>query len=382
MQTFFSLIGYMVLVKDIWTPVGLFLCPALKSYVSERLGDDATSDQITNHAGRFVLFFFLLVTSPLLIKRDLHSLRHSCYIGFCSLLLLTIALVASAYTQNVVLNPEMLQEVKWISWNFSDWVFAFPIIGLSFVCSYNVLGIHCALVNPTRKRVRFVLTSATIICFCCFWIVGVSGYLSAYTNTQGNIFLNFPLSDKTMILGRLGYGVTIVLALPVVLLPCREVFVSFPEQMQKLMQKQQYPTKPSQLCIDEETPLASNEVSNDVKNYSQTPPTVKPALAHSQVPEGMKNVTSKVERILHNISTIVIVGLAYIGAVGVPGVAIVWSIIGSSFAILLAFTFPAFSYIMIRSHTGCTDKIIGSWALLIFSVVAAIVCTNQTIRNL
>ena len=49
-----------------------------------------------------ILLLILLVVSPLLLKTDLYALRHTCYVGFCSLIFLLAAVVNQAYTLNVV----------------------------------------------------------------------------------------------------------------------------------------------------------------------------------------------------------------------------------------------------------------------------------------
>ena len=61
-----------------------------------------------------------------------------------------------------------------------------------------------------------------------FYVVGLSGYLYAYEDTKDNILLNFPLSFTNVVIGRLGYGFTLMFGLPLVFLPCREALLSIP----------------------------------------------------------------------------------------------------------------------------------------------------------
>ena len=165
-QLSFMLVAYMVLAQDIWTPVVLSLSPKFESLILHKLGDGATQQTVVKEAGHYVLIFILLLVSPLLFKKDLYALRHACYVGFGSLVVLTLSLVYKTYEKNIILNPELFsQEVKWWSWNVGDWIFAFPIVGLSFLCSYNMLSVQGALIEPTRKRVKTVLFGSHLLCF-------------------------------------------------------------------------------------------------------------------------------------------------------------------------------------------------------------------------
>jgi amino acid permease len=54
------------------------------------------------------------------------------------------------------------------------------------------------------------------------------------------------------------------------------------------------------------------------------------------------------EYLVHILSTIMLVGVAYVAAVAVPGAATVWSICGSSMVMLISFIIPAACYLKIR----------------------------------
>jgi hypothetical protein len=85
------------------------------------------------------------------------------------------------------------------------------------------------------------------------------------------------------------------------------------------------------------------------------------------------------ERITHFGSTVAVVGFCYIAAISVPGVGFVWSLIGSSMAILIAFVVPAACYLKIRVHKRMNPRSILAWALLLISCVAAPICTQQAL---
>ena len=227
----FVIVAYMVLVKDIWTPLILYLLPTLKEWCEEQWGPsssnsfDANSftdtsinmnanvntntntgggqqyeddDPTLTIASNVFLLGFIVLSLPLLLKRNLHALRHTCYVGFASLILLIIAIVRRSYQVNCVddhLNVNVYDststsrangsvdvnvnvnvnaddhpyeyfqnKIKWYSNDINDVIYAFPIIALSFFSIYNVLSVHSSLINPTRERVKFVLDGTIAIC--------------------------------------------------------------------------------------------------------------------------------------------------------------------------------------------------------------------------
>jgi len=220
------MVAFMVLVKDIWTPLIIHAVPALKTYCIDVWNVDPDVSSIPSDV---FLVIVIVLSLPLLFQKDLHALRHTCYVGFASLILLIVAISGKAYEVNFVTDVGIFQKkVKWMTDDINDIIFAFPIIALSFFSIYNVLSVHSSLVNPTRERVKFVLDSTIWICLILFYIVGLCGYLYAYEETKDNILLNFPLDYKMVAIGRLGFGFTLMFGLPLVFLPCREALLSIP----------------------------------------------------------------------------------------------------------------------------------------------------------
>ena len=106
--------------------------------------------------------------------------------------------------------------------NFTDVLFAFPIITLNLLSSFNVASLCTAIIDPTRKHTRFAIDSAVIACFTLMQMFGVAGYLCESSSVRGNVLLNFLFDDHLVVTVRIGCGIAIALALPVVLLPCKE----------------------------------------------------------------------------------------------------------------------------------------------------------------
>jgi hypothetical protein len=161
--------------------------------------------------------------------------------------------------------------------------------------------------------------------------------------------------------------------MPLAMLPCREALLSLPEQWRNRVAS-------AKMKAVDECPLVINGV-----NFDEEMPLLTKSIA--QYDDGQSTTTSDLtldpptlaDYVTHVGSTFLIVGVAYVGAVVVPGVAIVWSICGSFMAILIAFFIPSACYLKIRHKQGFTLQSIGAACLLVFSGVACIVCTAQTI---
>jgi amino acid permease len=378
------LVAYMVLLKGIWTPMILSLAVSLN--IIKGFDEEHFDEQ--SNALLLVLLFCLF---PLLLKRDLYALRYTCYVGFCSLVVLTVGVATRAYQRNVVVQPA--KKVLWWTSDVKDVIFVFPIVMMSFLCCFNVLGVHGSLIEPTRKRLRLVLDGSIGICLILFSIVGICGYLDTYDDTKDNVFLDYPISISTpiILLGRIGYAFTILFGIPLVLLPCRESCLSIPVQIIAW----RYEVKQRQLFAS----LAANSnLVNGVNAGREMPPSGsqgnKPVYGSTDYGTSTSSTIENGdsdgsvadetfwEYLVHVSSTAALLVLAYVAAATVPGVAIVLSICGSSMAMLISFIIPAACYIKIRWHKPMNPRSIGAWILLVCSSVAAIVCTTHTLSEI
>ena len=113
----------------------------------------------------------------------------------------------------------------------------------------------------------------------------------------------------------------------------------------------------------------ADELSYETFTVTTKPvPTVDPALDDG--------------RRVHVFSTLGILVSCYILAVGVPGVGVVWSIAGSSMAIVIGFIIPSSCYLKIRSKKSVNPRSVGASLLLVFSIASSVVCTVRTLQGL
>ncbi len=97
--------------------------------------------------------------------------------------------------------------------------------------------------------------------------------------------------------------------------------------------------------------------------------------------ENTKQWKVEVSNTIHVLSTLCIIAFGYACAVAVPGVGLVWSICGSSMSLIIGFFIPAACYLKIRSRKRLNPRSLAAWAMLIFSILACVVCTTHVVAD-
>lgn len=369
--------GLMVLNEGIWSPIIMAGINSLQG------GDDEIKGDTTQFQDAVVLLGLLLIISPFLLKKDLTSLSHICFVGFASIAVLCVAMVYRAAELNLGTDDLFQAEVKWMPASGFDVIHALPIILLAFLCSFNMISVSCSLIDPTRDRVREVISKAVFFAFLLMYIFGVAGYLYAYDESNGNILLNFDPKDPVIFFGRIGCGITTLFALPMNTLPCREALLSLVAQISEVKARRKV-SKEEQRQLLERRRSSESDTELCVQTHSSTK--YGTHMKRSALSKHSSNdIISQKEKAIHFISTVGIVLVCYVAAILAPGVAIVWDIAGSSMAFLIQFIVPAACYIKLKLRSGqkgLSKNLVLAWTLLVFAVIMAIICTLQTIMKL
>mmetsp|Transcript_28329 Transcript_28329/g.42360 ORF Transcript_28329/g.42360 Transcript_28329/m.42360 type:complete len:514 (+) Transcript_28329:1720-3261(+) len=363
----FVMVAYMVLVRDIFTPI---VSPLATSFMQ--------GEPDTAAVGDYVLLGIVIAMIPFFLQKDLHALRYNCYVGFVSISVLCVAIAYRAWENYPASSSNGSLNIKMFPSSFVDVLFAFPIPILSFMCQFNVLGIQGSLVNPTRQRIRQIIDGAVAASFVLTFSFGLGGYLYAGDDTNGNILLNFEPGDRVIIVGKVGCGVTITLAMAMMLLPCRETLLALGPQLRAWKQNNNNEISDMKGTEDEEIASIQSGTSSGYGAVSEEMPLITEAMSGYHHVEAASRLT---EILTHVFSTLIIASICYACAVAAPGVAVVWSICGSSLAFIIAFILPSICYIRIRaSKKGHGNpRLLSAWALLIFSICSAVLCSVQTI---
>jgi amino acid permease len=212
-------------------------------------------------------------------------------------------------------------------------------------------------------------------------------------------------------------GLTLMFGLPLSILPCREAFLSLIQQLGRFWNDSREPANivedseaDASIVMTPDTTLltrksmetsyssfasAEIDVKSDIDNVERSSTGSLPSFTSTELVPGLdveKNEEHELQPDVnpHDRNTAVHVGttiamtiFSFFGAVSVPGVAVVWCILGSSLGMFIAFIFPCACYLKIRGGKGMGRRTnAGALALLIFSIVISVVCTTQTILGI
>ena len=262
---------------------------------------------------------------------------------------------------------------------------------------------------------KTLIHTAIMACLLPKLAVAYAGYFYAYSACKGNIFLNFGKnqfcnvlpscimgrgknkltdfestslsidpSDSVVIVGRIGIGLTIMFAATLSTLPCREAFLSLIPQIQTWWKEPAQDTERSEYVSDMVTndsdPPSSVHSQPSAGEQIESEMSAKEGDPQESTCEGDESTAPGRNPIVHFVTSVFIEIYVFSIAVSVPGVAVVWSVIGSSLGMIIGFIIPCACYLKIRGKKGtCRSTNLGALALMIFSVVIAIVCSIQTI---
>jgi len=366
----FAIVGYMVLAKDIWTSI-ITVIGKLETPPNDEL----------------VLGAIIILIVPLLVQKSLHSLRFSCYVGVFSVSTLCVSLVRHA------LSVPVWSDIMWWSTNLEDILVAFPIISLSFLGIFNILPIQNALVQPSRPRMQLVIDGAVTTVLSFDFIFGLAGYLYAGVNTDGNILKNCEAAgDFNLLLGKLGCGTMVTLAIPLMMVPCRS---SLLEILDVLVNGEH--VTPVEMEESEKLRLIIPHGEGEGKNYNSTSTATDKQYQQQLQTDDQGTIYMSSNRchkmniidntFIHYTSTFIIFATCYMVAVRVPGVAIVWAVGGCTLGYLVAFILPCSCYLKLYKRNPDHPLSSNSLAwfsriLIVISVVATVVCTAETVKDM
>ena len=335
----------------------------------------------------------------------------------------TISSATLSYTaNNTIKNNNGLPTLGTILWwpvSFKDAIYAAPIESVAFLCHFNVLPMQDELIQPTRARVKRVTHTTMGICLFLYIAIAVTGYLRFTSSVCGDYLNNFDNNDLIVTIGRVGLLLTLYCSFPLIVLPARRTLSRLLTMCCNGGERQ----NPQSLDVEDKEGLQDEGVaSNILENRREllNPRHVKPMGSFiADSPYAMGNHYTKVnmnnqavsdmsfstlngtqsgelddetsdldERgqedsmIRHVILTIVlIVGALFLG-LKVESVVTIWSIAGSSVAMMIAYVLPAIFYIRLRHGVPFNRRILGAWVMLFSSIILIFLATWQAISQI
>ncbi|CAG7929048.1 unnamed protein product [Penicillium olsonii] len=166
-----------------------------------------------------IVIFVLGVSYPLSLYRDIAKLAKASALALVSM----IVIVVTVITQGFRVPPEARGEIK------SHLIFNvgfFQAVGvISF--DHNSLLIYGSLKRPTLDRFARVTHYSTGVSLVMCLAMGIAGFLSFGSKTQGNVLNNFPSDNIVVNIARFCFGLNMLTTLPLEAFVCRSVMTTY-----------------------------------------------------------------------------------------------------------------------------------------------------------
>ena len=206
--------------------------------------------------------------------------------------------------------------------------------------------------------------------------MGVLGYLYREGGTCGDILDNFENDDVMINVGRLALAITLGLSYPLLVLPCRDALYRLIMMLKHDMSTPSIPdmSSPSFTRLQALEEEAQEDEEDMMERRS------RPLLEEST------SVSIDARRLgmslkLRTIIAFSVVSTALVAACLLPGIIVVWSFMGSSVSVVIAFIFPSLMYLKITwKRKMHLDRVLSA-VLLVLSILVMIGSTFEAIKN-
>ncbi|KAJ5747798.1 uncharacterized protein N7511_009494 [Penicillium nucicola] len=170
-----------------------------------------------------IVLFVLGVSYPLSLYRDIAKLAKASALALVSM----IVIVVTVITQGFRVPPESRGDIKSHLIINSGFFQAVGVISFAFVCHHNSLLIYGSLKRPTLDRFTRVTHYSTGVSLVMCLAMGIAGFLSFGSKTQGNVLNNFPSDNIIVNIARFCFGLNMLTTLPLEAFVCRSVMTTY-----------------------------------------------------------------------------------------------------------------------------------------------------------
>jgi len=272
---------------------------------------------------------------PLSLNERMSALQASSLFGILSLAYLVFSICVHAAWSVVSDEEPLLAEAR--LFNASSGTFsALAILMFAFTCQVNVPSIYAELTKPSLSEMSSVSARAVCICLLSYALVGTAGYVNFPHSEESNILSNYcmsrgsDLSTRLMAPAFLAISITVLMAYPLNVFPCR-------------------------YTIDVML----------VRRY------------------GLPSEGSRLQTSRHTLLTTAITGAALLVALYVPGINVVFQLMGSTASALVCFVLPAaFAWRLPVPQVQSFAGRLASASLFTAGVAISIIATYVTIAQL
>lgn len=341
---------------------------------------------------RITILFWAFVMFPLSLQRDVSGLERFSPLGVFSIIFLVLAAIVHSISHGDVMgksedthqvHPTDFSSMLWAksSW---DVIRAFPIIIFAFSCQPNVCSIYqeltpadapcdasihdMSIIKSKQLTMRRITRNGIILCMTLYLGIGLFGFLDFRYDTKDNILNNYCIQathDALMIAASAFVAVAVVVAFPFNILPARTTLKLILERSRRMRRCHRcHQFFSSATCGDccgscflrspvfrpEYSRVAS--IDSDVLYADATDALLRdeifgdrPFMVPHMSLEGLEHVEegenlTESPPLEHFLLTLFLSGSALIVALLIPGISVVFGLMGGTAASIISFILP------------------------------------------
>ncbi|KAJ5711606.1 hypothetical protein N7488_005762 [Penicillium malachiteum] len=170
-----------------------------------------------------IVLFVLGISYPLSLYRDIAKLAKASALALVSMIIIVVTVITQGFRVPAASRGEVKSHLLINSGFFQ----AVGVISFAFVCHHNSLLIYGSLKRPTLDRFATVTHYSTGVSLIMCLAMGIAGFLSFGSKTQGNVLNNFPSDNILVNIARLCFGLNMLTTLPLEAFVCRSVMTTY-----------------------------------------------------------------------------------------------------------------------------------------------------------
>ena len=210
------------------------------------------------------------------------------------------------------------------------------------------------------------------------------GYLHRLGETRGDVLLNFAPNDAVINGGRGALALVLFFSTPLLVLPCRDCVLRLLAGLPS-PHEEPAPAALRATAGDGGGAMGGGTALRALKQPLVAPSNAATAAASTAGLCGgdcwAAHATAHAELLGRVVVAVGVLGSSTFAALLVPDIVAVWSLLGSSIAMLVAFLLPALFFLRIRAHKPWRAKKLGAVLVLVVGTGLAVVGTLQALHS-
>ncbi len=399
--------GYLIiLIMIILNNIGLCCAyfrifgETMKNIVSAFVSKD--SYFVTNYHNYFYILLIFIAMGLVIFNDTLEGMENVSFIGISGILIFVITLIM-IYFYKIIFGLDLPKlELSLFIWknDISELLSSLPPVILSFSFQFNVFAVYFTLKKPDQKQMMITSAIGVIFCFFIYSITGVIGYLM-YGDQLNDTILNMMFNDMILykdqhsflkwilIISNIGFLMCSTTGIPLMFFALKKNFFLFillfyklTGQTDKIKIKE---IKPKEM----ENKENNNNINNSIINNS-IEKTIENNISSNENKNEIfvlkfstqiksdddDNIIEELEMENTTKCIIIIILYVFIGVITViiPGLKVLFSLVGCTAANSISFIFPGLIFYILIKNDQIHDSPILPFGMFVIGCFLSIFC--------